>query len=165
MKAADIMMYLLIFNLVLWLLGGYGFNIYNLGNYQTSINTGSIDVDENFVPTEDVGSRALAFLYDVGGVLFLVLIGSVVTASMMGYLLAAIPTPQSFIYAAFSGLFWGTFIKTVQVFLNIFASFKLDPTIKVTIFLSTFFIFLGISAFVFAFGFMQMVTGGWRFFK
>jgi hypothetical protein len=165
MKAADIMMWLLIFNLVLWLLGGYGFNIYNLGNYKTGIKTDSLDVDENFVATEDAGARALAFFADIAGIGFIALIIAVSTSAVMGYLLAAMPTPQGLIYGAFSGLFWGSFIKTIQVFFNIFASFKLDPTIKITIFLSTFFIFLGISVFVFIFGFMQMVTGGWRFFK
>jgi ABC-type microcin C transport system permease subunit YejE len=165
MKAADIMMWLLVFNLVIWLLGGYGLNIYNLGNYQIDIDTNSINSSRPYSATEETSSRALGFFFDIAGVSFLALIIGVTTAAVMGYLLSAMQTTQGIVYGAFSGIFWGSFIKTSQVFFNIFASFKLDPTIKVTIFLSTFFIFLGISAFVFMFGFMQMVTGGWRFFK
>jgi len=165
MKAADILMYLLIFNLVIWLLGGYGLNIYNLGNYKTGINTGSLNQSQQFTGSEDVGSRVVAFLSDIAGIGFIAFIIAVSSSAVMGYLFAALPTPQGLVYGAFSGLFWGSFIKTSQVFFNIFASFKADPTVKVTIFISVFFIFLGVSVFVFIFGFMQMVTGGWRFFK
>ena len=75
MKAADIMMWLLVFNLVIWLLGGYGLNIYNLGNYQIDIDNNSINSSRPYSATEETSSRALGF--------FLLILA--VIAAMGGY--------------------------------------------------------------------------------
>jgi len=165
MKAADILMWLLIFNLVLWLLGGYGLNLYNLHAYTPGINVGALNGSAPTTGTLGIDSRALAFLSDVGGVAFLAFIGILVSTALTGYFKVPLSTPQGAVYGAFSGLFWGSYIKTTQVFYDIFAFFKISATVKITLFSSVFLIFTGICAFVFIFGLMQMVTGGWRFFK
>ena len=165
MKAADILMYLLVFNLVLWLLGGIGFNLYNIGKYHSSIDTSAINQSQNFTSTQDVTSRAEQFLVDIAGVGIAGAVGAIVGAAIIGYLLKAQTSSQGIVYGFFSGVFWYSFLKTTQVFASIFGTFAVAPGIKITLFMTVFFIFLGISAWVFLFGLMQMVTGGWRFFK
>jgi hypothetical protein len=165
MKAADILMYLLVFNLVLWLLGGIGFNLYNLGKYKTSIDTDALYQSQNFSSTSDVTSRAEQFLIDIAGVGIAGAVGAIVGAAIIGYLLKAQTSSQGIVYGFFSGVFWFSFLKTTQVFASIFSSFEIAVGIKITLFMTVFFIFMGVSAWVFLFGIMQMVTGGWRYFK
>lgn len=154
MKAHDILMFLLIFNLTLWLLGGYGLNIYRIGtNYTTGIKEGTDVLEQNQGP--DIG---LAFLLEVSGIAFLTLIFGVAAASVAGYLLRTVPTPQSGIYYAFAGLFWTSYIKTLQVFYGMARGI---PAIFITVFL----IFTAITVFTFIFGFSQIVTGSWRYMK
>jgi len=165
MKAADILMYLLVFNLVLWLLGGIGFNLYNLSSYKTSIETQSLNQTNQITTTEEVKSRADQFILDVAGTTIAGIIGAVVGAAIMGYLLQAKTSSQGIVYGFFGGVFWSSYGKTVQVFYSIFSVFSIDYGIKITLFMTIFIIFTAISVWVFAFGIMQMVTGGWRFFK
>lgn len=149
MKAYEILMFLLIFNLVLWLLGGYGLNIYQLGVYSTGVEGGTGVLEQ---PSGDVG---LAFLAEVATVGFMAIIIAISAAAIGGYLLRAVPTPQSFIYYAFIGLFWTSYGKTIQVFYNIAHGV---PGIFFTIFL----VFTAITAYVFFVGFSQIVTQSWR---
>lgn len=152
MKAHEILMFLLIFNLVLWVLGGYGLNIYQIGVYgnRTGLKEGTDVLEQQ--GSNDVG---LAFLSEIAGVAFLALIISVAAAAVAGYLLRAVPTPQSFIYYAFIGLFWTSYIKTIQVFYNIASGI---PHIFIVIFL----VFTAITVYTFIFGFSQIVTTSWR---
>ena len=165
MKAADILMYLLVFNLVLWLFGGIGFNLYNLGQYKPSIDTSALNQSDSFTSTNDVTSRAEQFIIDIAGVGIAGAVGAVVGAAIIGYLLQAKTSSQGIIYGFFTGVFWYSYLKTVQVFFSIFRVIEIDTGVKITLFMTIFFIFTGISAWVFLYGLMQMVTGGWRFFK
>ena len=165
MKAADILMWLLVFNLVLWLLGGIGFNLYNLGQYHSSIDTTALNSSEPFTSSKDVTSRAEQFIVDVAGVGIAGIVGAVVGAAIIGYLLQAKTSSQGIVYGFFTGVFWYSYLKTVQVFFSIFRAVEIDTGVKLTLFMTIFFIFTGISAWVFIYGLMQMVTGGWRFFK
>jgi len=165
MKAADILMYLLVFNLVLWLLGGIGFNLYNLGRYKTGIDTSSLNQSSDFSASEDVTSRAEQFIIDIAGIGIAGAVGAIVGAALLGYLLKAQTSSQGIVYGFFSGVFWFSYLKTIQVFYSIFAVISVGVSIKLSIFMTVFFIFTGISAWVFLFGIMQMVTGGWRYYK
>ena len=62
MKAHEILMFLLILNLVFWLLGGYGLNLYNLNSYKSDINTNILE-DRTKGNEETVAEY---FLYDLG---------------------------------------------------------------------------------------------------
>lgn len=154
MKAYEILMFLLIFNLVLWLLGGYGLNLYNVGVYgnKTGLKEGT-DILERQSPltTTDIG---IAFLWEISGVAFLTIITGTVSLAIAGYLLRAIPTPQSIIYFLFSGLFWTSYLKTIQVFFNISKGFPF-------IFFIILLVFTAITIYTFISGFSQMVAGSW----
>jgi len=155
MKAHEILMFLLIFNLVLWLLGGYGLNIYNLGtsgNYSTGIDGGTGVLEQQ---SGDIG---LAFLQEVAGVAFLTIVTTIAGLAIIGYILRSQPSPQSIIYGLFVGLFWTSYIKTIQVFYSIARGVP-------GIFLVIFLVFTAITAYTFIFGFSQIVTQSWRYMK
>jgi len=165
MKAADILMWLLVFNLVLWLLGGIGFNLYNLSDYKTSVETDSLNQSNPIQTTKEIKSRADQFIWDVARTTISGIVGAIVGAAIIGYLLQAKTSSQGIVYGFFAGVFWDSYGKTVQVFYSIFNVMAMDNGVQLTLFMTVFIIFTAISVWVFAFGIMQMVTGGWRFFK
>jgi len=156
MKAHEILMFLLIFNLVLWILGGYGLNIYQIGVYPTGIGDGT-----GVLETQDIGSQdtvGQAFLFEIASISFTVIIGTIAGLAIIGYILRSQPSPQSIIYGLFAGLFLTSYTKTVQVFYFLARDI---PDIFLIIFLA----FTAITAFTFFFGFAQIVTQSWRYMK
>ena len=164
MKAHEILMFLLIFNLVLWLLGGYGLNLYRLDVYDEGSGiTGGTDVLES----GDIGTQeeiGIAFLAEISGTIMLFIISSATAMAVAGYLLRTIPTPQLIISGAFAGLFVTSYVKAIQVFYSIIRGFD-DASVAFGIFLAVLLVFSAITAYSFIFGFSQIITGSWRYMK
>jgi len=160
MKAHEILMFLLIFNLTLWLLGGYGLNIYNLGT-SGNYTSGDFESGTEALENQDIGDQddlGQAFLFEIASISFTVIIGTIAGLAIIGYILRSQPSPQSIIYGLFAGLFLTSYTKTVQVFYNISRGIP-------DIFLIIFLVFTAITAFTFFFGFAQIVTQSWRYMK
>jgi len=152
MKAHEIMMFLLLFNLVMWLLGGYGLNIYNIG---VTYDVSDVGTDVLEGQSENMG---LAFLQEVAEIALVATIGSIAGLAIIGYILRAQPSPQSIIYALFVGLYTVSYVKTLQVF------YQMSHTMP-QIFFAIFLVFTAITGFTFLFGFSQLVTQSWRYMK
>ena len=112
MKAHEIMMFLLLFNLVMWLLGGYGLNIYHIGvTYNATGIEGGTGILEG--GGKNIG---LAFLQEIAGIALITIIGTIAGLAIIGYILRSQPSPQSIIYGLFVGLYSVAYVKTLQVF-------------------------------------------------
>ena len=154
MKALEIMMYLLIFNMVLWLVGGYGLGLINFG---APIET-KITPYTNNSSDPDVAEAGVGFMQEVATVSIVSLL-----ALCISYIgtsaLFPIYNINAFMIAAFISLFWTSFIKTVQVFYSIATIFPAETGVKV--FLWVLAIFFGICVYVFYYGILQIISGPW----
>ena len=154
MKAHEIMMFLLLFNLVMWLLGGYGLNIYNIG---VTYNATGIEGGTTILEGQS-NNMGLAFLQEIAGIALITIIGTIAGLAIIGYILRSQPSPQSIIYGLFVGLYSVAYVKTLQVFYNM--SYTMPE-----IFFAIFLVFTAITGFTFLFGFSQIVTQSWRYMK
>jgi len=137
MKAHEIFMYLLTFNLAFFLISWLGLYFTSVYNYNFTLE--AVDA-------------------------FAALVGSLASYAVINYFSNRTqPSPQYVIYGVYGTLFITTFTHTTTVFLTIsnMLPFYVQAVFN-TIFLL---IFGGLSAWAFYFGMMQLVTGGWRFMK
>lgn len=143
MKAYEILMFLLLFNLVMWGFGALG--IFNL--------------EYGYITPPDNDESGLGLLATIAGVTIEALIISLTSYAIIGYITKARPSPANAIYGLFSGLFWTSYLNAIIVFKNMAKSLPTGVTLVPLA------IFTAIVGYVFIIGLSQMVTGGWKSYK
>lgn len=154
MKAQEILMFMLIFNLAIWWIGGIGFNLYNIGAMETEI-TGSGE--------ENVDS-GVSLMGEIAGMTIIFVFGSLAGAAFISVIPGVEVSTENAIYVAFSGVFWTSYIKTLQALNSVALTIPqiAGADLRGIIFYTLASIFTVVVIFVFTFGLMQMVTGGWK---
>lgn len=143
MKAYEIMMFLLIFNVVISIVGFL--NIYNMG-----ITGQDISILGN------VRGQDAIWLF-LGQNAFLLFTGLAVGGAV-GYYLTRIPTTEGMAYGFFAALITAIFINTYRVLWAITSLFT-DGAVKYMVELMVV-LFLAICGILFAWGYLQLAKGG-----
>ncbi|RLF62132.1 MAG: hypothetical protein DRN16_02400 [Thermoplasmata archaeon] len=153
MKAYQILMFLFIFNMFLWVLVSvgaytsfgtqYASNEFNMTsqNKQTAL-----DFIDNFLLDFDIGIVHISGITSLIGALIL---GTAIFTFVSGKIASA---PRVG-YALFTYFFWNSYIKTTEVFYNLTKDIGGLPILGMIT------VIVGI---VFIAGLYQMITGGWK---
>jgi len=141
LKAINIMMFLLIFNVTISIVGGL--NIYHMG----------IGV-ENQYDIENVRMENGMYMF-IGDAMAIM-----ITFAIGGAILGAIarrPLSESAAYSFFAGLITTVFVTSYRVLGTIANTVPAEAQLGVNVILG---LFMGIMGIIFALGFMQMIRGG-----
>ncbi len=152
MKAYEILMFFLIFNVSISLVSDLG--IFNMG-----ISTASeynYDADELNDPAD--GGSNIWWRFLGGSSLLIIGIGAIAGA-VIGVLLTKIPSDAAVIYGAFAGAFWSSYIRSIAVMWNISAIAGAETNYGIMVII---FLFAGLTGVIFFAGFSQLVKGPWR---
>ena len=152
MKAADILLYLFIFNMFIWVITS-GLDIYNFtaqvsSDYQLDKTYTALDIFATLLQELDF------FNVKFSGVA--ILIGLIVTGAMLGIMTSGQGAAGA-VYGAFTAFFFASLARTLGIF------FSLTSQVPGTVYV--FIIFGIIAGVLFLIGLFQMVTGGWKSFK
>jgi len=150
MKAYHIMLFMLLFNVMFWVITA-GIGIYNI-DYNTDPNFNlSEDIDN---PTDiGVGLIGIATLFD-NPILNIITLSLAVAGGAMVGIFTAGQGAQGVVYGLFGYFFWSSMNNTLQVFWNLSSA-----NVGILYVLVPFVMVVGI---VFVIGLFQMVTGGFK---
>ena len=152
MKAYHIMMFLLLFNMVFWVITT-GIGIYNVG---VSTDPGFDISSQAEDPTsidKTLGIIGIFTMFHSIGLSMVAIGVAIAGGAMIGYLTAG-QGAQGVVYGLFGYFFWGAMSNTMLVFYNL--SNAAGAVLYVII------IFAMIVSVIFVAGLFQMVTGGWK---
>jgi hypothetical protein len=136
MKAMEILWIMIIFNFVIWMFSFAGIGVGTLSPV---------------APTDTSPS----LLSNIG---FLGFIGALSTVSLIVSYFTKQETTQTVLYGiGFAGIFWTTYLKTSSIFISILSSSPYG--------IGIWSIVSAIVGIVFIIGFIQMSTGGWKYFE
>ena len=153
MKAAQIMLFLLIFLLSVELISAS--NIYVMGTSSSDFETQTEEVDDPYSISSEEGLN----VGKVMGRIFVLASTGIVVGAIFGaaaHYVSGVPGDRAFVYGLFAGAFWGMTIDACYIF-NSIAPFNPGIVMVVSI-------FLVVCGAVFLIGFKQLVTGGWQAF-
>jgi len=153
MKAAQIMLFLLLFLLAIEMINTA--NIYVMGPSPSEFDTQEDEVDNPY----EISSSESINISGLLGRIFSLITAGIISGVIFGagsYYIGGVPADRAFVYGLFGGAFWGMTIDACFIF-NSIAPF--NPGIIMVLS-----IFLIISGAVFLIGFKQLVTGGWQAF-
>ena len=158
MKAQEIMMFLLIFNLSLSLIGAL--HIYNLdvSVAEEKFNVSGYDAGTARGSSEGTNNLVWVLL----GTSISAIAGGIIAGAMTSWL-TRIPTDAGVAYGVFAGAFWGITLGASRTIWNI--AYMSGLAGYNTAILMVIFIFLGVTGVVFIYGFVQLVKGGWKGYK
>lgn len=145
MKVFNIMMFLLIFNVAISVVGSL--HIYNMG---------TVGVLPNEKSLADVRNPLEGIWIFLGQSAYALFIGTIAGA-LIGYYGAKIPTTEGMAYGFFAGLITSVFISSTNVLWRIVDMVPGYAQGGIAIVVG---LFLGICGILFAFGFLQLVRGG-----
>ena len=151
MKAYHVMMFLLIFNVMLWIIT-IGLGLYNLG-YQLDYDIEDDDygtVNE----TTKMQRKQNALLWRLTGQTIFMAVTAILAGAVIGSFFNIQRASQAYVYGAITSVFWTTYGSTFSVFYTISSSVPGGIIILI--------LFTAIIAYVFLVGLFQMVTGGWK---
>jgi len=157
MKAYQVLMFLLIFNLMVWAVDA-GLGIYDLDF--SGINPPEEDYEEDVAAetgkeSGDYSSHGL--LATIGKTSITLIVGLLVAAAIIGTILGKEKAPQAIVYGAFTSVFWMSYLQAAGV---IWAMISMTAgaygALVIMIIISS------MIAYVFIVGLFQMVTGGWK---
>ena len=152
MKAYYIMMYILIFNIMLWIVT-VGLGLSSNVNY-SSIDPTDIQVDTTKNETEQMKEKQNALLWKLAGQTIFMAVTAIMAGAIIGSILKIEDSYQAFVYGSITSIFWTSYIQSIAVFWNISNSIPGGIIILILI--------TAIVAYVFLVGLFQMVTGGWK---
>jgi len=151
MKAYQIMMFLLLFNLSISLVSAL--NIYNIG---IAITNEDYDV-EDYDAAVGAGENDKIVWRFIGATITGMVTGAIAGA-VVAYL-TRVPADSGVAYGIFTGTFWGITYSAVAIFWDI----ARVPTGGANVgLLMLIFIFVGIIAVIFVTGLLQLIRGGWK---
>jgi len=165
MKAYQVMMFFLLFNLTLSLLsvipvedsdGVTHYGLFRIDveieeTYNVSDNAAMEGAEEDSIPV-------WTFL----GAPLIGIVGGAIAGTIVAYL-TKVPADSAIAYSTFTGTFWGITYGGMSVLWNIaLIAGGGTPTAIIRIFV---FIFIGIMAVIFAAGLLQLIRGGWSSYK
>jgi len=140
-KALNVMMFLLIFNVSISLVGAL--SIYHLG----------IGVENQYdVSQIDPEAGMYMFIGDAMAIMITFAIGGAILGAI-----ARRPLSESAAYSFYAGLITTVFVTSYRVLGNIINVVPIEAQFGVTIVVG---LFLGITGIMFALGFMQLIRGG-----
>jgi ABC-type amino acid transport system permease subunit len=149
MKAYHIMMFLLIFNVMLWIIS-IGLGIYDLGYQSDIVREDGMD----FGDESDINARQNALLNRITNTTLAMALSSILGGAIIGLIAKEMRASQYFVYSSITSVFWITYINTFTIFLSI------SESIPGGILILT--LFTAIIVYIFLVGLYQMVTGGWK---
>jgi len=152
MKAQEIMMFLLLFNLTISLVGGL--HIYNMG----------ITVNETYNVSEFAASddTQIAVWRLLGESILSILAGATAGALLASWT-AKIPSDAGAAYGVFAGLFTSITLRAASTLWNL--AYMPGATEYNIAILMIIVIFLGVTGIIFVMGLLQMIRGGWKGYK
>lgn len=150
MKAYEIMMFLLLVNVSLSLVGGLG--IYNFG-FTQGYDTGDDTYNVTGTATQASDSLASRFL----GQTILALVVGAIGGAIFAKLLGGVPSDSAVAYNIFASVYWASTLSALSILWTIVASIG-SVNIGVVSLLVIFIMVAGVS---FVTGFLQLVRGGW----
>jgi len=158
MKAIQIMLFLLFFNLAISMVSMT--HIYNIGDFQNEPepfdNEGlwddsydNTEVETDFDINTSSSIPALMATY-----MFSIFVGLAIgmMAGIVGWKFGGVPGDSAFLYGMFAGTFWAFTIQTALVFSSIMAM-NLGFAIVISVFLM-------VCGIIFVIGFAQLIKGG-----
>lgn len=141
MKAINIMMFLLIFNVTISIVGGL--NIYHMG----------IGVENQYdIENVKMENGMYMFIGDAMAIMITFAIGGAILGAI-----ARRPLSESAAYSFFAGLITTVFVTSYRVLGTIANTVPAEAQLGVNVILG---LFMGITGIIFALGFMQMIRGG-----
>jgi len=167
MKAYQIMMFLMLFNLSISLLSivpvedSDGNSHYGLFKYHVGVPS-KYNVSDYDTP--DNPGEAEIPIYRFLGMTLVGLVTGFVAGTVVAYL-TKVPADAGMAYGAFTGTFWGMAFSSMAVLTELAFLAASGNQAAFMIAMVFVFIFGGITLVVFAAGLLQMVRGGWTSFK
>jgi len=141
LKAINIMMFLLIFNVTISIVGGL--NIYHMG----------IGVENQYdIENVKMENGMYMFIGDAMAIMITFAIGGAILGAI-----ARRPLSESAAYSFFAGLITTVFVTSYRVLGTIANTVPAEAQLGVNVILG---LFMGITGIIFALGFMQMIRGG-----
>jgi len=141
LKAIDVMLFLLIFNVTISIVGGL--NIYHMG----------IGVENQYdIENVTVGNGMYMFIGDAMTIMITFAIGGAILGAI-----ARRPLSESAAYSFFASLITTVFVTSYRVLGTIANAVPTEAQLGVNVILG---LFMGIRGIIFALGFMQMIRGG-----
>jgi len=167
MKAVNIMLFLLIFNVVVSLVGGL--NIYNMGMSSSEYDYEAL-ADESTSPQrdKDAGGGIFSSFTDanfgfntffIGGTTVAILIGGAIAGATIGGLVTGgrLKTSEGAAYGFFGSIMTITFISSYSILWTIVEQIPDEIQTGAAVAVG---LFLAITGFMFILGFMQLIVGG-----
>jgi hypothetical protein len=149
MKAINVMLFLLIFNVVISLVGGL--HIYNM-------NVSSEEYDYEDLEDESQSSDTFNTFF-IGGTTVGILVGGAVAGGLISGLISGgrIRTAEGAAYGFFAALMTTTFISSYSILWTLVGQVPTEVQGGVAIVVG---LFLAVTGFMFILGFMQLIVGG-----
>ena len=166
MKAYQIMMFFLLFNLVISLLAfvpiedNDGNTRHGIFRIPTTVPTeyNATDIETSMGGTESE-FNVWRFL---GGITVAGFAAMFISGAITGWIIK-IPSDSAAAYSVFSGTFWGITYGGISILLGLAeVAGGGSPTVIIRVFVG---IFIGITAVVFIVGLLQLVKGGWAAYR
>jgi len=148
MKAYQILIFLLIFNMMIWAVDA-GLHIYDLNFSGLDPETEDADLGEKYT--------AHGLLASVAGISIILVVGSLVSGAIIGSIIRVEKASQAYVYGAFTAVFWFSYTQAINVFWNITSVLTHSFGALVVVI-----IFTAVIGYIFLVGLFQMVTGGWK---
>ena len=149
MKIYQVMMFMLIFNVMITVVGAL--HIYNMDV------SGTYPYDEDIEIGEQTSNSDDMFWIFLGGDISVIIAGAIAGA-LGGYFLARVPTAQGVAYGLFGGVILDILLNTHQVLMGI-VQWIPDTTAQVGV-AGLVWLFTGICGILFLIGFLQLIVGG-----
>lgn len=149
MKAIDIMLFLLLFNVMISVVGAAGLNIYGLG-----VEPEDEKFDAENLAEGNTGDKA--YYYFIGGFGAALLVVGTGIGAVVGVATGR-PTAEYAAYGFFAALVTAIFVSSYSILSSIAMVIPENARFGVQIVIG---LFIGISGIMVALGFMQLIRGG-----
>jgi len=159
MKAHEVVTFLLIFNLVIAFLSGIG--VLTIApqpnqNFTRELDPAKVKQGDFTVDPQWLGIQLL-------GMQMSVILAGVIIGAVIGMISKSMASSAQPIYRyVFAGFFWGTYVSTLTLLVNIVRFVSHWSAEGAVVVLGVLFVFTGVTLWSFIFGLGQMVIGGFR---
>ena len=154
MRAYHIMMFLLVFNLMIWAVDT------GLGIYDIDFSGGDDYNPENVQEAADAKGTdytSHGLLATIAGTSIILIAGTLVAGAIIGNILRIEKASQAYVYGAFTAVFWTSYLSAAGVLWSMTTTLSGAYGAWVVLMIIT-----AVIAYVFVVGLFQMVTGGWK---
>ena len=151
MKAYNIMMFVLIFNLFLWIVTSIG--IYTLG-FEGGLQLDESKIDTSMDEAEQMEQRQNLLLWQLAGTTLWMVVGTIMAGAIIGGIFKVQDSYQAIVYGAITSIFWVSYYQSMRIFWGISSAVPGGIIILILI--------TAVIVYIFLVGLFQMITGGWK---